>query len=771
MSDAMQQTVRVHNRLHRPLASQPIKTGLPWPQGALRDVADLSAIDADGSPIPAGFTVLNAWPDGSVQWALLDTFVDLGPSGDQHVTVQAKAAQSPTIPHPVVASIDGDEAVIGNGITALTISARPGEFVKSWTAGDRPLTEPNGFDISFEDESGERYSISAGVKTLSLEHANEVRAVLRVDGKHAPASGDPLMDYFVRFEVFANRPDVKITYSFRNRELPTPGMTIRNLAAELKTAQSPDATRCFTATNRTRHYLNQFMRITKEDPRIVAADTGDLDDYLQAHTKGTSGESFVANPEVLHDPHDEKPWFLRDQKYRKQAGGEKCVWPYLALLDEHGGIVTSIRNMAGMYPKELTVLGSTFHYSLYPEWAGPLDVTQGAGRSHTICVASLPAEVDDLTIQNQYLSWEFGGLYSHVGALDCIEIIPDIQHVRRCEVFGIHMLPEYDVDGRYLFERKVLDAWIGLTYGQLGAMDQVGQWPNSGFWDFGDPGAGNNEEMGGVPYFQNYLRSGNYGCFEKAMNTAQHMMEVDHVAFSIDGFQDGGMCAHCLNHNDGSVYPSHMWFTELLFAYALTGDIEFRDTALRACENLLNWINSEAGFHVISSDQREAGQPLINLTWCYHFNRDQRYLDGCSRIIREYLMAVADRHGRMYDELPHNMPVKVARYGDYASYEGMFWYWTITGDEQVKSFFLEQMEWRLTEAVCGTHGGHRGTDYNPLAYAYIMSGDRKWVDQVSRPFRAVFSAASWPISWVHVMYALKVGMDLDLISDDDVQLQ
>ena len=80
------------------------------------------------------------------------------------------------------------------------------------------------------------------------------------------------------------------------------------------------------------------------------------------------------------------------------------------------------------------------------------------------------------------------------------------------------------------------------------------------------------------------------------------MMEVDHCAFSIDHCQTGGQVAHCVHHNDGTAYPSHMWFTEYLFAYALTGDREYLEAAKRACENLLHWIHDKEGFAIIAAD-------------------------------------------------------------------------------------------------------------------------------------------------------------------------
>jgi hypothetical protein len=215
-----------------------------------------------------------------------------------------------------------------------------------------------------------------------------------------------------------------------------------------------------------------------------------------------------------------------------------------------------------------------------------------------------------------------------------------------------------------------------------------------------------------------------------------------------------------------------MWFTELLFAYALTGDAEYKKAAMGICENLLHWINDDDGFMIVSSDQREAGQPMIDLTWCYNFNRDPRYLEGCRKIIHDYLMASAAAHGRMLDAKPLNIPtVKIVSYGDYASWEGMFWYWEITRDEEVKNFMLEQLAWRLTPEHCGVHGFHRCTDYNPAAYAYYMTGDRSWLDRVARPFRAAFHAARWPLGWVHSMYTIKLAFDFGIISDDDIIVQ
>jgi len=769
MAEPMKQTLLVKSRVHRRFSAQPVTYGVPWPEGGVKHVSELSLRDEGGRALPAGFTVLNTWPDGSVQWSLVDLALDFEPSGTRTVTIEKGQGAAPQPAHPVRARVEDASASVGNGLVEIVVSAVAGGLVSSWTVSGRPLVVKDGFDITFADARGRRFSAAAGPRSVRVEHLNAMRGVLRVDGKHAAADGSVMLDYFLRLEVRADRPDIKLTYSFRNPELPVPGIEVRSLYMAVRTSVPAHARRCFTANNWSRHYLSMPLRVD-EDPDIVASDTGDLENYEEAHKEGQRADCFVRNPEVLHDPPEDKPWFLRDQRFRLQAGGAKCVWPYLALVGEGGGLVAAFAQMTSLYPKSLTVKGSALSFGIWPDWAGPLKITQGAGRSQTFFLGPVAAGASDVDIQTQYLSWDLGGVHTHTPAMSPIAITPDVEHVRRCKVFAIDRLPPYDPKGHLLFERKVLDAWMGVTYGQLGATDQLQPPPGHGFWNFGDTGA-NNEEMHALPYFQNHLRSGLWTCAEVGLACATHIMEVDHVAFSVDHFQNGGMVSHCLHHNDGAAYPSHMWFTELLFAYALTGDEEYKKAALRTCENLLHWINTDEGFQIVSADEREAGQPMINLTWCYQFNRDPRYLEACRRIIRDFCMAGAKKYGRMSSAKPHTAPVEIVSYGDYASWEGMYWYWEITRDEEVRRFLLQQLAWRLTPERMGVHGFHRVTDYNPAAYAYYMTGDEGWVKRVARPFRGAFRSARWPLGWVHSMYYIKLAFELGIVGDDDITPQ
>ena len=757
----MQQKIILKNRIHRKIKNKPISYGVCWPEAAVFDENKIALFDENGKQIPAGIKVLNRWADGSIQWTLLDFSIDIEESSTRTITAKIMEDVSATMSeNPVSIISNGQHIIIGNGLVELVVSSEKGKLIKSWIVEKKELMEPDGFDITFKDKNGRKFSAKNGNRKISIEHSNPIRCVVRVDGRHSCGKKE-MLDYFLRFEIFSGRKDVKITYSFRNREPVVPGITINSLYMEFKSSVKKGK-KCFAARNLTRYYKPGFLRID-EDLCIVASDTPDLENYEKTHQKSNSGLVFVKDERVLHDPVEEKPWFMRNVKFRMSVGN-RLVFPYIATVGENCGVIAHFLAMNTLYPKELKIKKNIFSFGIWPVWTKNLFITQGAGRSHSFIISAIDPSLSDMEIQDNYLNWEVP-MNAGWPSQDSVEIICDIEHVRKSKVFAIDMLPEYDMKNRPLFEKKVLNSWIGIAYGSLGWTEEVIPMQPIGFWDYGDNGA-NNEEMFGHVYFQNYFRTGNWTCAENGISIARHILEVDFVDFSIDKLQNGGMVAHCLNHNDGAVYPSHMWFTELLFAYALTGDGEFKRATLRICENLLLWINEY--FWIISGDHRESGQPMINLTWCYEFNRDQRYLKACEKIIKENLMVQAKKYGRMITPKPSSMPIKLVRYGDYASWEGIFWYWKITKDRKVKEFMLSQLEWRLSTEFMTPFSYHRVSDINPAAYAYYMSGDRSWFDRISKFIKASFRCANWPIGWIHSMYALKIAFDLKIISDDDI---
>jgi len=762
----MQQTLTITNAVNLPLRAHAVRQGVPWPRGAVQPDALLSAVDDDVAPLPLAWRTLNCWPDGSVQWSVLDVVLDLEASGTRRVTIKADGQAAPMPEHPVVARETGAGIEVDNGLTRLTLLAEPGEsLVTDWEAGD--------LDARLTAADGTVYSAAhCPSKRLQIEDANPLRAVLRVDGEHTAADGRTLLAYWLRFTLTANRRDVTVTYHYHNLEDNEPGISLQNMSLQLQTRLPADANRSIVQVNRGRHFRMEPVRLSG-DVELCASNTMELDTYEQTHegiTGGGNGRVFIRDPEQLGDDPALKPWYMRDVmdfKFKSTDKPEAYTWSHIGLVSDSGSLVAAGRNMIGLHPKSLAARGSDMHYAIWPDWAGPMAITQGEGRTLDLHVAPLPPNAPDDQIMAQYLSWELGGLYAHWGARSPVQVSMDVEHVRSCEVFQVHRLPRYEPHERFAFERKVQAQWVP---------DEPA--PANGHWHYGDvfygwDVGGNNEEMAGHVWFQEYLRTGRPTCLDRGIAQAQHIADVDICAHSTDPFQHGGMCAHGPRHNHCAAYPSHMWFTELLFAYALTGDEEYRRAAVRVCDNLVHWVNDSVGFDLMCGDGRESGQPLINLAWAYQWIPEQRYLDAMWKIVRDSFMARVEQHGSLvYMKPREDLPLlRFESYGEWAAWEGLSCVWDLTGDEDLRTFILSQLDWRLTEARMATAGTFRQTDFNAAAYAYYLSGgDRAWLDRVARPFQAVFRAVEWPMGYIKSMYFLHLAFEHDVVRDEQVLL-
>ncbi len=762
----MRQKLTFTNRVHLGFASQPMRHGVPWPQGAVKQGMPITAMDEHGRAVPVGTRTLNLWPDGSVQWTLADVALDFEPSGTRVVTLCAGEAPVDVKPeNPVVVTESSQGITVSNGLVSLTgLRAASDSLVQDWVAGD--------IDAIITHKDGKVFSAAGCMKkTVRIENTNEVCTVLRIEGKHQSEDGKTLLEFWVRFTVTANRPDVKVTYHYHNLEEDEPGVFLKTMELKLQTRMAEKATRAIVHGFRGRATRMEPYRLP-EDFEICSSNTQDLETYPQTHkgiTGGGMGKVFIRQMEYLRDDPMQKPWFLRNVvnfKFETKDAPEAGTWSYLGLVDEAKSLLVAGANMVGLHPKSLQVAGSLVRYWVWPDWAGTMDITQGEGRTLDLWVTPMQGNASDMELMTQYLSWEFSGVYGHWPVQSTIQSSLDIAHVRDCKVFYSHLLPEFDPRTRFAFERKVQAQWT--PDGPAPATGHIQYGDVFARWDIGV----NNEEMVGHTWFMEYLRTGRSYCVEKGIAQSQHIIDVDICAKSADKFQEGGMCSHGPRHNHSAAYPSHMWFTDLLFAYAFTGDEEYKKGAIRVSDNLVRWTTEPWGFENLCSDGRESGQPLINLTWVYRFAPDSRYLEAIHKIVRVSFMERVQKNGSLvYMKPREDLPLlKFQSYGEWAAWEGLFYAWDLTKDQEIKAFILSQLEWRLNEDLMGTSGTFRSTDFNMAAYAYLMTGDEQWLRRVSRAFKTVFRGVQWPFGYIKTMYFIKLAFEKGIINDDEVLL-
>ena len=150
------------------------------------------------------------------------------------------------------------------------------------------------------------------------------------------------------------------------------------------------------------------------------------------------------------------------------------------------------------------------------------------------------------------------------------------------------------------------------------------------------------------------------------------------------------------------------------------------------------------------------------------------------KIFREVVMDNIRRFGALTNCPLWNEDVltHLGNYGDYATWDGLFYVWHVTRDEEIRRVFLREAGLRVTEETMGTHnawdmthgGTSRTTDYNIAAEAYHMSGDARWLERVRRPFALAFRSPVWYLKPQHDIFMFKVALEHGLVKDEDVSL-
>src|SRR5688572_19723346 len=72
--------------------SEPAWGGVPFQKGKVKSVEDLALFSPDGKPVPAQFSKLAPYDDGSVQWALVDLLADLPAGGRTEFVIKTGKA-------------------------------------------------------------------------------------------------------------------------------------------------------------------------------------------------------------------------------------------------------------------------------------------------------------------------------------------------------------------------------------------------------------------------------------------------------------------------------------------------------------------------------------------------------------------------------------------------------------------------------------------------------------------------------------------------------
>ena len=192
---------------------EPLTFGVPLPRRAVARDATWSAVAADGREHVVQTRTLDAWPDGSPRWILVDTEVDVPAASAFHLRVRAGAAPESGQPGLLRVVRSGTRVVVHTSAATFTVgSGESVPFVSIETAGTSVLdVERSGLSIA--DADGQPCAVR--IDSVEVEDAGPVRAAVLSAGRAVTASGRSL-EVSIRMHFFAGSATVRIEVCIRN---------------------------------------------------------------------------------------------------------------------------------------------------------------------------------------------------------------------------------------------------------------------------------------------------------------------------------------------------------------------------------------------------------------------------------------------------------------------------------------------------------------------------------------------------------------------------
>lgn len=628
---------------------EPVRLGVPLPRGVVDRTAQIQLATTDGRPLPVQARALDAWPDGSIRWALLDFRIDC-PAGSS--------------PPPLVVYAGGDAAP-AQPTAAVVVEERDGQFrittgstaFEIQLGGPFPLTGASveGRQMLDEARSGLAVTIDGRrigwtVSDVTVVEAGPLRAELAVGARHDGGSDLPL-EAFATVEIFAGTPVVRLSLTLRNRRravhpggrwpLGDPGSVLLDAA---------DLTIGLKSTVRGLH-----MSL---DPDATPTPIEMPVDLLQA---SSGGPNWNARTHVNRDGKVTLPFcgYRLRAGTREETGGRAT--PTFALETDAGPAAVAVPAFWENFPRSIRVDADELVVGLFPAGAGDLHELQGGEqKTHTVVLA-----IGRDAVTESPLAW----------CHDPILFVPDAVHVARTG--AIPGLPVTDTPPRddYI---ALVDTGLDAALGFFAKREQADEY---GWRHFGDMPADHESafqppDRPFVSHYNNqydpiagfalqFLRTGDARWWALMDDLARHVRDIDVYHTSEDkAAYNGGLFWHTNHYVDAGTsthrtYPKdgaagggpsaeHNYNLGLMLHHCLTGDRLSKDTAVGLGQWVIDmddgrltpfrWLSrADTGLASRTFNHqrpgRGAGHSILACLVAHRLTDDDRYLRKAEAII------------------------------------------------------------------------------------------------------------------------------------------
>ncbi len=605
-----------------------LRFGFPLPQGGLFDERRLQLIAPDGAALPAQFTPISRWPDGSLKWALIDAHLSLAARTKANLTVrigtEAVPARQDT---PLSVTEEEDVITVVTGPLRAVIDKRRFSVLKDVCYDAEGAFAPLGRiaecvdGVHLLDEKGCLFTTAnASPESCTVEECGPERAVVRVKGKYADISGRCYMAYTTRLIFRAGLGQVTIEHTHLNDNLES-----------------------------------EFSDITSLTLPFVLTDAMT---HAVAPLSCANGENVFKKAETLSICQ------IDDQRSEVWVGPERVeagrLSGAISVQSKSKALGCVIHDFWQRWPKSVRAEDRELAIDLLPEQPAP---TFGA---------DLPPHIMFPFVDGKY-RFKWGMSFTQKITLDFSGEEPLPELVAEAQMPLVAVLPaawyqETEALGRMVAPKEsqfaLWDAFVDQSFRahlELSERQREYGYLNYGDW-WGERHCnwGNNEYDIAACLFMEFARSGRTDYYRRAIQAARHQADVDIVHAYPNRYYQGANVKHSIAHTgkagsvrlhgDPQLPPAtwsdpydcrtdatngHTWSKGMTCAWFLAGEARVMEAAIELGEHIAWGMSRHCRFlgTAEQTEERAVGWALLAILHLYQVNYDGAYLQAARRIV------------------------------------------------------------------------------------------------------------------------------------------
>jgi hypothetical protein len=187
--------------------------GVAWPQGVHAKDASFRLRTAEGRDVPVQSWPTAYWPDGSLKWTAHAVPADVAAADAFELS-----AGTPLAPgKPLVATENADAITVDTGVITAVVAKSGASLIPSIVREGRQALQNGRLVLLRQDrpEAAESYQVFAGrIDRVALEHAGPVRAVVKIEGRHAAEDGGRAwLPFVVRLYFYAGGEALRVMHT------------------------------------------------------------------------------------------------------------------------------------------------------------------------------------------------------------------------------------------------------------------------------------------------------------------------------------------------------------------------------------------------------------------------------------------------------------------------------------------------------------------------------------------------------------------------------